>query len=63
MASRANSRALARHGLEQHRRMLALKHHLAQRVDNHLNAGVGALPHMRTGMEVVVVAGQCLHAP
>ena len=54
---------LAGHGLEQHRRLLALKHHLAQGVDNHLNAGVGALPHMRTGMEVVVVAGQRLHAP
>ena len=40
--------ALTRHGLEQYRRLLSPKHHLAQRVDNHLNAGVGALPHMRT---------------
>ena len=51
--------ALSCHGLEQYRRLLPLKHHLAQRVDNHLNADVGALSHMRTGMEVVVVAGQC----
>ena len=51
--------ALARHGLEQYRRLLSLKHHLAQRVDNHLNAGVCPLSHMRTGVEVVVVAGQC----
>ena len=51
--------ALTRHGLEQYRRLLSLKHHLAQRVDNHLNAGVCPLSHMRAGMEVVVVAGQC----
>ena len=51
--------ALTRHGLEQYRRLLSLKHHLAQRVDNHLNAGVCPLSHMRTGVEVVVVAGQC----
>ena len=51
--------ALARHGLEQYRRLLSLKHHLAQRVDNHLNAGVCPLSHMRTGVKIVVVAGQC----
>ncbi len=40
------------------RRLLALKHHLTQGVNDHLNASIGTLPHMRTGMEVVVVAGQ-----
>ena len=54
--------ALACHGLKQYRRLLSLKHHLAQRVDNHLNADVCPLSHMRTGMKIVVVAGQRFHA-
>ena len=55
--------ALAGHGLEQYRRLLSLEHHLAQRINNHLNADVCPLSYMRTGMKIVVVAGQCFHAP
>ena len=53
---------LARHGLKQDAGGLTLKHHLAQGLDNELDAALGALAHLRTGMEIVVLTGQHLHA-
>ena len=54
--------ALACHGLKQYRRLLSLKHHLAQRVDNHLNADVCPLSHMAHRDENCSSAGQRFHA-
>ena len=47
---------LARHGLEEHAGRLPFEHDLAERIDDKLDAGVDPLPHVRPGMEVVVVA-------
>ena len=54
--------ALARHGLEQHRRVQRGNHRLAKRFDDELDAAFRTLPHVRTRMKIVVVPWQGLHA-
>ena len=58
----AHLSTLARHRLEQHARALPLEHHLAQGIDDELDASVDPLPHVRAGMKVVALPRQRLHA-
>ena len=58
----AHLRALARHGLQQHRGMDIRRQDGVQRFGDERDAGLDALSGVAAGMEIVEIAGQVLHA-
>ena len=59
----ADLAALAGHGLQQHRRLLTVEHHLVERSGDPCDPGLHALSDMAARMEIVVVPRRKLQPP
>ena len=58
----ADLRALARHRLQEHGRLLVRREHIVELLCDELDALLSSLPDVAAGVEVVEIAGQVLEA-